>query len=231
MKYMGSKARFKKQILQHIPTCGAHYIEPFAGGMNMIDGVRDADCRVANDFNRYLIAMFQALSFGWIPEKITKDEYLELKSLNGHDYLIGWAGIACSYSGKWFGGFAGDVMTKGGLRDYQQEAINNALKQISNLKGVSFVSGSYDEMLIPDGSIVYCDPPYAGTTGYKDIFDNDKFWQWVRQISEKNQVFISEYTAPDDFECVLEIQTKSSLSANGSSGGSKLSVEKLFTIK
>lgn len=231
MKYMGSKARFKNQILQHIPTHGACYIEPFAGGMNMIDGVCDADVRIANDFNKYLISMFQALDFGWVPKKITKEEYLNLKNLNGPDYLIGWAGVACSYSGKWFCGFAGDVMTKGGLRDYQQEAINNALKQIAKLRGVVFRSGSYDEIMIPDGSVVYCDPPYAGTTGYKDCFDNNKFWSWARGISKNNQVFISEYRAPEDFKCILEIHTKSSLSANGSSGGSKLSVEKLFTIK
>lgn len=231
MKYMGSKARFKKQILEKIPTRNAIYIEPFAGGMNMIDGVHDAEVRIANDFNKYLIAMFQALDFGWIPEKITKDEYFELKNLNGPDYLIGWAGIACSYSGKWFGGFAGDVMTKRGLRDYQQEAIKNALKQIDNLKGVKFLNGSYDEIIIPDNSVVYCDPPYAGTTGYKDAFDNDKFWQWIRDTSKNNKVFVSEYKAPDDFECILEIHTKSSLSANGLSGGSKVSVEKLFAIK
>lgn len=231
MKYMGSKTRFKKQILQKLNTENRVYIEPFAGGMNMIDGVRDAKMRIANDSNKYLISMFQALYFGWIPERITKDQYLQLKKLNGPDYLIGWAGIACSYSGKWFGGFADVVTTRGGFRDYQDEAIRNALKQIQNLKDVLFISGSYDQLEIPDGAIVYCDPPYAGTTGYKDSFNSDKFWQWVREKSKKNDVFVSEYTAPDDFECVLQIETKSSLSANGMSGGSKSSTEKLFTIK
>ena len=46
-----------------------------------------------------------------------------------------------------------------------------------------------------------------------------------------HKVFVSEYSAPDDFECVWEKQAKSSLSANGVIGGSKTSTEKLFTIK
>ena len=43
-------------------------------------------------------------------------------------------------------------------------------------------------------------------------------------------VFISEYTMPDDFKCVWSQEVKSSLSANGVSGGNKTSVEKLFTL-
>ena len=62
-------------------------------------------------------------------------------------------------------------------------------------------------------------------------FDHDRFWQWVRKVSATNPVFVSEYTAPDDFEVIWQAATKSSLSANGKSGGSKSSVEKLFVYK
>ena len=31
-------------------------------------------------------------------------------------------------------------------------------------------------------------------------FDSEAFWEYMRQISQHNQVFISEQTAPDDFE-------------------------------
>lgn len=41
-------------------------------------------------------------------------------------------------------------------------------------------------------------------------------------------VFVSEYNAPADFECVWQKEAKSSLSANGKIGGNKVSVEKLF---
>lgn len=34
--------------------------------------------------------------------------------------------------------------------------------------------------------------------------DYGHFWQWVRDISVDNYVFVSEQTAPDDFEIVWE---------------------------
>lgn len=231
MKYMGSKARLKKHIIPILSASGRIYYEPFAGGMNMIDGVLDASARFANDSNKYVIAAFKALCEGWEPEFITKENYTELRAMKGPDHLIGWAGIACSYSGKWFGGYAGVVETRHGRRDYQAEAIKNAIKQVKNLDGVMFSSVSYNEVHIEDGSLVYCDPPYAGTTGYKSSFDNDKFWEWVRSISKRCDVYVSEYSAPDDFDCIAEFNLTSSLSANGSRGGNKNSVERLFKIK
>ena len=86
-----------------------------------------------------------------------------------------------------------------------------------------FFHSSYDELEIPSNSIILCDPPYEGTTGYKDVFDNTKFWNWCRQLSNQgHSVFICEYNTPDDFECVWEKELKSSLSANGKIGGNKL---------
>lgn len=231
MKYMGSKARLKKHIIPIINASGRVYYEPFAGGMNMIDGVLDAKERFANDRNKYVIAAFEALCSGWHPEFITREHYNELKKLNGDDHLIGWAGIACSYSGKWFGGYAGIVETRGGRRDYQAEAIKNAIKQVKNLNGVTFSCLNYDEMNISDGSVVYCDPPYAGTTGYSDSFDSNKFWGWVRNLSLRCDVFVSEYNAPDDFDCIAEFSLSSSLSANGRYGGNKSSSEKIFVMR
>lgn len=232
MKYMGSKARIAKHILPIILKDrkeGQWYVEPFVGGANMIDKV-DGN-RIGADINEYIANMWMALVCGVRPPKITKDEYIKIKS-NQENYpawIVGWVGVACSYSGKWFGGFAGRVSTREGLRDYQEEAHANLEKQLSTLRGVNFVHSSYESLIIPTQSIIYCDPPYACTTKYKDDFDHDKFWQWCREkVAEGHQVFISEYNAPDDFVCVWQQELKSSLSANGKSGGSKVSVEKLF---
>jgi len=230
MKYMGSKARLSKKILSAMPTLERNYVEPFAGGMNMVAAVGDAQSRHANELNHYVVAMFQAFLSGWEPEHIDRETYAKLKGLNGPDHLIGWAGVACSYSGKWFGGYAGIVETKEGRRDYQGEAIKNAIKQIAAMKGVTFSSMSYEELEIPDGSLVYCDPPYAGTTGYRDSFDSRAFWRWAKKLSRYCDVYVSEYTAPDYAHEILAMPVRSSLSANGLSGGSKESVEKLFRL-
>lgn len=192
MKYMGSKARFTKEILPIIlkeRKPEQWYVEPFAGGMNVICEVQGN--RLANDIHYYLIQMWREL----------------------------------------VGGFAGETKTKiGTIRDYQAEAINNVLKQVPKMQGVIFENKPYYELKLPPKSIVYCDPPYEGTSKYKvDEFDHNFFWNWVRNISKQGHtVFVSEYNAPADFECVWQKEAKSSLSANGKTGGNKLSVEKLF---
>jgi len=237
MKYMGSKNRIAKELLPILlkdRKPNQWYVEPFAGGMNMIDKV-DGN-RLANDSNEYLIKMWIALvEDEWIPNSyVSKDKYLSVKN-NKQSYepcVVGWIGFNCSYSGKYFGGFAGVVETKQGQRNYQEEAHRNIKKQIPNLTGVEFVSCNYINLHIPDQSIIYCDPPYEGTTKYKDDFNHLEFWNWVREKSkEGHTVFVSEYNAPDDFICVWQKELKSSLSANGTIGGSKKSIEKLFTLR
>ena len=79
--------------------------------------------------------------------------------------------------------------------------------------------------------MIYCDIPYKDTTKYKDDFDHEKFYEWCREMKKQGHtIFISEYNMPDDFICVWEMEVKSSLSANGKSGGSKKSIEKLFAL-
>lgn len=87
-----------------------------------------------------------------------------------------------------------------------------------------------------NGKVVWmgqCDPPYKGTKTYNTSknFDHDKFFEWCREQTKRgNVVFVSEYEAPEDFVCVWQQEVKSSLSANGVSGGNKVSVEKLFKV-
>jgi len=233
MKYMGSKARFTKEILSIVlknRKTDQWYVEPFAGGMNVVCEVQGK--RIANDIHFYLIAMWRELVDGWTPKKYTRAEHKQIRE-NKDKYPpheVGWVGFNCSYSGTWFGGFAGETKTKiGTIRDYQTEAIKNVLKQVPKLQGVVFQNKPYYELELPTNSIVYCDPPYKGTTKYANDFDHDLFWDWVRGIHKQGHtVFVSEYNAPDDFVCVWQKEAKSSLSANGKIGGNKTSVEKLF---
>ena len=233
MKYMGSKNRFAKELLPIIlkdRTPEQWYVEPFVGGANMIDKVEGK--RIGGDYNEYIANMWIALEDGWIPRcDYTKEDFKEIK-YNKNNYEsceVGYVGINCAYSGVWFSGFAGKVQTKGGVRDYQDEAFRNTTKQLPNIKGVEFVHSSYQDLEIPANSLIYCDPPYEGTSKYKDEFNHIEFWEWARAKSkEGHKVFVSEYKAPEDFKCVWERETKSSLSANGKSGGNKLSTEKLF---
>ena len=55
----------------------------------------------------------------------------------------------------------------------------------------------YRKVPIPDGSIVYCDPPYKGTHQYLCDFDSDAFYHWA--LTRDYPIFISEYAMPDKF--------------------------------
>lgn len=230
MKYMGSKARFAKHILPIIlkdRQPKQSYIEPFAGGMNMIDKVDGI--RIANDQHEELMEMWQALIYeNWDPPKsVSEDEYKAIK-YNQDDYpkhLVAYVGFN-SFGGKWFAGYRRD---KQGKRDYWAEHYRNITKQVPNLEGVILSCKSYTELEIPENSIVYCDPPYASTTKYRDGFDHDKFWEWCRQQSKAgHQVFISEYNAPEDFKCIWEKPAKTSFSWHADNLPAKKSVERLF---
>ena len=242
MKYMGSKARFTKDILPIIlkdRKPEQWYVEPFAGGMNAICDVKGN--RIANDKNYHLIEMWKGLANGVkYPIDIPKDLYDFARDIyNGReektlsDDLIGWIGWMGSANGRFFdGGYSGKSNTKiGTVRDYIKEAISNIEKQLPKMVGVQFENKDYTELDIPNESIIYCDIPYQGTKQYstsKD-FNHSKFWNWCREKAKEGHIiFVSEYNAPDDFECVWQKEAKSSLSANGVIGGNKVSVEKLF---
>jgi len=77
MKYMGSKSRITKEkwpIKLKNRTPAQWYVEPFAGGMNLIDKVEGN--RLANDSHYYLIEMWQALVSGWVSDEINRVKYV-----------------------------------------------------------------------------------------------------------------------------------------------------------
>lgn len=235
---MGSKRRVAKEILPFVLEGRTNelYVEPFVGGANVIDKVDGL--RWGNDSHPFLVALYQGLQRGWTPPpSISEERYNELKISRGYidpekfqsfginSALVGFAGFACSYGGKWFGGYCRSAE---GKRDYTNEAYRNIMAQAPKLKDVKFTSMNYWEMKIPENSWVYCDPPYANTTKYHAKFDTQKFWDWVREISKHSHVTVSEYEAPDDFECLWEKTVTSSLAKNT---GGKHGREKLFRLK
>lgn len=245
MKYMGSKARIAKYILPIMlknRVDGQWWVEPFVGGANTITKV-DGN-RLGSDNNKYLIAMFKGLQdncflmFDQTKEhySLVREEYNRGTNLNFTDFYIGLVGYMASANGRFFeGGYSGKSNTNiGTTRNYIDESVRGMEKHIPKLKGIEFVNLHYLDLDVPPNSVIYCDIPYKNTKQYafsKD-FLHDVFWEWARKnIKKGHKVFISEYNAPDDFVCVWEQEVKSSLSANGKSGSSKSSIEKLFVHK
>lgn len=229
---MGSKTRIAKHILPIIlknRRDNQCYVEPFVGGANMIDKVKG--WRIGSDINYWLIEALKFIRDDTTPcdnSVFTEDHYFVSSYIvrNNIDTdmnhgLIGFSLFAYSFGGKWLGGWS-----RGVGRDYVAEQHRASIKQSPLLQGVELYNVSYKELKIPPQSIIYCDPPYANTTGYKDSFNHDEFWEWCRdKVIEGHQLFVSEYNAPDDFIEVWSHKLGVSVSKNGSH---KMGVEKLF---
>lgn len=238
MKYMGSKNKISKEILEVIlkdRTTDQWYVEPFCGGLGTFDKVTGN--RIANDKNKYLIAMWNGLQKNThrpTSAEITKDLYSRARiefnngtNLEFNDFLIGWIGWMGSFNGRFFdGGYSG----KTDSRDYIDEQIRNTEKQIPHISDAIFLTGDYKELEIPPKSIIYCDIPYANTKQYSTSknFNYVEFWDWCRaKTDDGHRVYISEYNAPDDFECVWSKKVTNSMNSFNTYNP----IEKLFTIK
>jgi len=242
MKYQGSKNKIADKLLSVILKDykqGQTYIEPFVGGCNMIDKVYHITDRLGNDKNFYLIEMWKALQKGWKPpiffsEEEYKDIRANYKSYNPE--LVGYVGF-CSFGANFFSGYPKHHSRNSyDIEVYCREYYNNIMKQLPFIDNVKFTCLDYFDLNIPDNSLVYCDPPYAGTTGYNRFgldlnIDHNAFWQWVRDISKKNIVYVSEYTAPDDFECVLDLNLVSGYRGRYTNTNNQVKQEKLFRLR
>lgn len=114
---------------------------------------------------------------------------------------MGFVGYHATFGAKYFGGYARGFKADGITpRDESNEAYRNTMKQLPNVIDVKFVNADFKALEIKN-AVIYCDPPYQGTTKYSTgSFNYDEFWNWCREISKDNIVFVSEYNAPDDFE-------------------------------
>lgn len=224
MKYMGSKSRIAKYIVPILQECidsnnVTTYIEPFVGGANIIDKIRCQE-RIGSDINPYLIALLKRVQEGKpLLDEVSKDTYNLVKDAwkDGTDkdkyeqWYVGNVGFLASYNGKWFDGGYGKphiVKTPNGnkVRDYYQEGKRNLEKQASDLFNITLKCNEYKEYAPQNykGCVFYLDPPYLNTNSYgiNPTFDYEVFWNWTRELSKNNYVYISELVAPKDFEIV-----------------------------
>jgi DNA adenine methylase len=238
MKYVGSKDRLSKDlkpiIQSYITEETTGYFEPFVGGANMIDKI-ECKKKIGSDIHKYLIAVLNELSKGWIPpEDLDEITYKDIqKNYNKYpDYLVGYAGFQLSYGGKWFGGYRRDKI---GKRNYSQEAYKNTIKQIPNLKDIKFINKDFRELPLDKikGFVIYCDIPYRGTTKYHtNEFPYEEFYSWVKTASIYNTVLISEYDMPAEFICIWSKEVKTLLDSNKtSSDDTNTRIERLYTYK
>ena len=229
MRYLGGKQRLGKTFAGFIEALAeldglSTYCEPFAGMVGVGRRV-GLPTRIIRDVNPNVVALLRAVRDGWDPPRsLTEDEYRALRDAPV-SAARGFAGFACSFGGKWFGGYARDAKGK----NFAAAQRRVGLKLGADLKGADIDCGPYWEA--PPAGITYCDPPYASATAYGGTgkFDHDRFWDWVR--SREGIVLVSEYSAPDWARAVWAKPVKSTIKRDAAAGcESNARVERLFII-
>lgn len=212
MRYLGGKFKISKDLANVLNpiTKDKPFVDLFCGACNVIEKITTASSRMANDNNPYLITLLKAIQDGWEPPiVVSEQEYrYTMSHLDENPALSGFIGIGCSYCGGWKNGYARSANSS---YNYAKGAHNTILRQKQKLEGVLFTTRDYDKVPIPDGAVVYCDPPYKGTTNryYTRKFDYDAFVKWVEANKDKYDIYISEYEGnvsswPTSYEVVWE---------------------------
>lgn len=232
MQYFGGKFRVCKAISAYINNLSPKvYLEPFCGSCWVGERVQ-AERRIFCDLNADLISLYQHLQAGilMLPERVDEAEYARIKTLPSPNPLRAFVGFGCSYSGKFFGGYARGAAT----RNYAANAKAQLTRRFSaRLHAAEYHLADYREAFArwPEADVVYCDPPYAGTTKFYGLPDMDyaAFWDSVRQESARRVVLVSEYSAPVDFQTVLEIPTRTDI--RNARGQLEPRIERLFQYR
>lgn len=206
--------------------------EPFCGALWVTSALSGR--RYASDACEPLITLYRAIQAGWEPpEHMDEEEYLTLKAKKDNaNPLTAFAGFACSNMGVYFCGYAKQRNPDGTWYNFARGGRNSLARKFRTCRDVTFFHADYRVALVPEDVLVYADPPYRGTDpkAYRALsepFDSDAFWEWARHMRDSGvTIVVSEYGAPSDWRCVLEIQTETQLR---SVSGKKIGrVERLF---
>ncbi len=216
MHYLGGKHIISKDISNIINEFSKD--KPFVSlflGAGSVESKVIAKEKIFNDKHKYLISMWKDLQKGReFPSTITYEDYIHVRDNKDADEgLAGFVGFGCSFGGKWFGGYARS--NENPPRNYADVAKRGLDKKFATMKTATFTNLDYRDVIIPEGAVIYCDSPYAGTTDYKGVkFDYTTYWEYISELSANHLVFISEQQAPDDFISIWNKKKKRFLDLN-----------------
>lgn len=221
---MGGKARIGSWIAEHVKALGCGSVwEPFCGGLNATRHLRSAGLEVeTSDVFEPLIRLFQAVADGWDPPAVMSEA--EYKAWCAEGGMLGSFASACSFGGVWGGGYAGKSERCDPVKETRLSLLRDCPGQRFHV--IDFLAVEPR----PASFSIYADPPYAGTTSYKGRppFDHVRFWDRVRGWEACGvPVLVSEYTAPEDFECVASREVRSTASRDKTL---KIRIERLWRL-
>lgn len=200
MQYLGGKAGEGRRIAA---VCSSRlradslFVDMFCGALNVVRHVNHPH-RMAVDACGPLICMWRAALAGWVPPRVvSKEEYDRIaKEQDPHDPMTAFVMFGVSFGGKWKGGYAKDRPAQ----RYAECASNGVVKKAKDCTGLVLEHNTFQQKhpgCWPSGTVLYCDPPYAGTTGYKAVepWNPGAFWHWAERHARLGvHVFVSEGT-------------------------------------
>lgn len=225
MRYLGGKHRIAKWLRQQITPLrrNRRLIEPFCGGMSATVAIQpDLAC----DASVPLISLIHACRNGWEPPTdLSESEYQYAKTLPPENPLHGFAAFCCSFGGKYWGGYAREAG-----RNFAKQGKNALLRKIEATRGVEFQLMSFEQLQPGSGDLVYCDPPYGGTTmGYSTpVWNPEAFWSWARESAARGAILlVSEFSAPEGVAVLAQIESSTDLRTKNRN---QQTTEKLFVM-
>lgn len=219
MAYLGGKATGSQHILKvlnHPVFNDMPYIEPFCGYCHVLRRVINKSSYTASDSNELLITLLQHVQESTEHPSISAQEYKRLATNPSADPLrAAYAAFTYSYNGKFFAGYVGDKTRNypAERKRYYNRLHDNPVFAVTDIKVGPY--SMYNPSEVRE-SVIYCDPPYADTEGYRNAFNSSEFWNWARRATKAgNYVFISEYKAPEDFACIVQKTKRQSVGGKG----------------
>jgi DNA adenine methylase len=203
MQYNGGKKRIGKHIAQVVLSRErvSTWVEPFCGMCSVASEVfkRQPGVRfILSDDNQALINMLVALQGGWVPptwiSRLSNEEYRALKFEPNDSPEHAFIATAMSFGGRWWGGLAG-VNARDNTAYFYRSGVSAASKiaKFLDQSHAELRCVPYPDVVPPEESVIYCDPPYRGTTRIRTEFDSESFAVWAESTAQNHPVYVSEY--------------------------------------
>ena len=230
--YTGSKNGIAKWVIDNLPRA-KNFVDVFAGGCAITHAALLSgkyENFIANDLSPAPQLFLDAIHGKYRDEKrwISREDFFRLKDTDayvkycfsfgndGQTYMYGkgiepWKKAlhyAIVYDDK---RLIAELLQRPELHRGCESL--ERLHRLQSLERLTVTKSDYRRILIPQDAVIYCDPPYIGTTSkYGNSVDYEEFYQWCER--QGNLVVVSEYTMPKDrFVRVAMKEKRQTLSA------------------